>query len=301
MKTIGIIGYGFVGQAVKCGFEHVDNLEILIYDKYKKIGFLKDVIEKSQILFVCVPTPMDEPKDSKYGKCNIKIVKDVVRQIHVAANGQRKIIVIKSTIPPGTCEKLNKLVEGKHAIVFNPEFLTEKNWEQDFITQNPIILGVNSNENVQSLKDLYLDFSHAVRKKHTVPLAEIYISSTKEAEMSKYVLNTYFFTKVIFFNDIKKVCDADNIDYEKIRSIILKDHRMGKTHTQVPGPDGLSGAGGKCFIKDTNAFLYYIDKLGLKAKKYIIAKAWKLNLKYREVKDWEEIVGATTKNNYGDE
>ncbi len=132
---IGIIGQGYVGTALKEGFQ--DFYQVETFDKYDIAKStqpnISDVVGLSDVLFVCVPTPMKND-----GTCYTGIVEEVVREINQEANGQ--IVVIKSTVPPGTTDRLNE--EYVHTTtIFNPEFLTEANFIQDFKNQNRIILG----------------------------------------------------------------------------------------------------------------------------------------------------------------
>ena len=107
LTRIGIIGQGFVGQAVKEGF---NNLEVYTYDKYKPSEStclsLEKLLKKSNIIFVCVPTPMNLD-----GSCNLDTVFQVVSEADRYANNNH-IFVIKSTIPPGTTDDLNKTTKN---------------------------------------------------------------------------------------------------------------------------------------------------------------------------------------------
>ena len=132
---IGIIGQGYVGGAIKMGFkEHYD---IETYDKFDLAkstrSSIKRVVEFTDVIFVCVPTPM-----RKDGTCYTGIVEEVIREINETADGH--IIVIKSTIPPGTTDRINAEYTNS-TVIFNPEFLTEENFIEDFKNQSRIILG----------------------------------------------------------------------------------------------------------------------------------------------------------------
>ena len=116
---IGIIGNGFVGNAIYHNFKN--NYDILIYDKDPDKSTVSDIRElcfNAKIIFVALPTPMQ-----KSGKCDLSIIFNVMTQISYWYNDN--IIILKSTIPPGTCQKIKKIHKNIR-IVFSPEFLTEK-------------------------------------------------------------------------------------------------------------------------------------------------------------------------------
>ena len=146
--TIGIIGQGYVGTAIKLGFQ--EHYKIETYDKFDLAkstrSNVKDIVEEANVIFVCVPTPM-----RKDGTCYTGIVEEVIREINETATDH--IIVIKSTIPPGTTDRINK--EYTHStVIFNPEFLTEANFLEDFRNQKRIILG-GDRKGTNKLRQIY--------------------------------------------------------------------------------------------------------------------------------------------------
>lgn len=133
MNKIGIIGQGFVGNAVGQKFQQY--YEILTYDLDEtKANATEEEVLSCNIVFLCLPTPMRET-----GECDISIVAGVLQKI-VNLN-QPKVVVIKSTVPPLTIESFNKITPKNIQIVFNPEFLTERNAVEDYNNQKRIILG----------------------------------------------------------------------------------------------------------------------------------------------------------------
>ena len=135
--NIGIVGNGFVGSAIAHGFSLWAKLRI--YDKNQKLSThsLKDVVQKSEIVFVCVPTPMDT---SDANKIDLSILDSVMADIHNYNDnydGKNTVIVIKSTVIPGTTKKYEKMYPTMK-IVFNPEFLSERTAKLDF--SNPLSL-----------------------------------------------------------------------------------------------------------------------------------------------------------------
>ncbi len=271
---IGIVGQGYVGTAVKTVFEK--HYDIETYDINIDLSSTKSTAELAQntdLIFVCVPTPMN-----KDGSCNIFTVEKVIAQINDTDNSRCKIVAIKSTVPPGTTTELNKKYENI-TVIFNPEFLTEANFIDDFKNQNRIIIG-GQRPATTTLRQIYsLAF----------PEAKIVKTGSKTAEMVKYFTNTYLATKVSFANEIKMLCDKIDIDYDKVVEYATYDERLGKSHWAVPGPDGKLGFGGSCFPKDLNALIDLCYKLEIPAK--TLFGVWETNLEVRPEKDWEELKG----------
>ena len=269
---VGIIGQGFVGKALKAGFEKY--YEINTFDLNGKCNCtdIEDLVDKSDIIFVCVPTPM-----KKDGSCDVSIVESVIDEIEdVDISG--KIVVIKSTVPPGTTERLNQKCENIQ-VIFNPEFLTEANYIDDFRNQNRIILG-GPRPGITKVKRFYSKI---------FPTTTIVKTGSTIAEMVKYMTNTFLATKVSFANEMKMICDKLNIDYDKVVEYSTYDERLGKSHWDVPGPDGKLGFGGSCFPKDLNALINLCAKMDIPAR--TLLGAWITNLNVRPEQDWKELKG----------
>jgi UDPglucose 6-dehydrogenase len=246
---IGIIGRGFVGGAMYENFKEC--FEVAVWDTVEEkrtLNSFESFVDWSDIIFVCVPTPMKES-----GECDVSIVEDVVAKI--ANLDRRKYVVIKSTVTPGTTERLAEL--HNMVIGFNPEFLTEANSYNDFRYQPLIILGSDNTGLGTVMAQLYYEFNAKVDN-----VAHVIQRSTKEAELFKYLANCFLATKVIFANEFKILCDKVNVDYGRIAEVAVLDKRLGHTHWRVPGPDGQYGFGGSCFPKDTSALIAYADEIG---------------------------------------
>ena len=275
--NIGIVGQGYVGTAVKEVFSKHYEVETYDLDKDKcSVDYLEDIVELSNIIFVCVPTPM-----KKDGSCDTSIVEAVVKDINdmvVSRNVSGRIVAIKSTIPPGTTNRLNK--ECKNiSVIFNPEFLTEANFIDDFKNQNRIIIG-GERPSTTKLRQVY---------SLVFPNVKIVKTGSKTAEMVKYMTNTFLATKVSFANEMKMICDGLDSDYDKVVEYSTYDERLGKSHWAVPGPDGKLGFGGSCFPKDINALLDLANKFEIDV--FTLDGAWETNLKVRPEKDWETLKG----------
>ena len=246
---IGIVGKGFVGGAMYENFKDYYDVNVYDTDPTKRTQELNELVRSSQIIFICVPTPMMPST----GACDSSIVEDVVRKI--AEIDRTKVVVIKSTVPPGTTKRLSQ--ETGMSIVFNPEFLTEANYILDFKYQPLIVIGADDNDLYNIIYDLYYDYNHRVGSK-----GQILPTSTSEAEMFKYVANCFLATKVTFLNEIYRLCNTVGIDYNRVADIARLDRRLGHTHWKVPGPDGKLGYGGSCFPKDMNALASFADDAG---------------------------------------
>jgi len=270
---IGIVGQGFVGTAIKEGLNHLFNMQT--YDKFKKeastCASLQELSKKVEILFVCLPTPMN-----KDGSCNLSIIESVVEELD--RYGNNNIAVIKSTIPPGTTERLNSQCQNLK-VVFSPEFLTEANFIDDFKNQNRIIIGGPRPASTK-VKNLFTK---------AFPEVNIIKTGSNTAESVKYFTNCFLTVKVGFANEFKQICDKMDVDFDKVVEYGLYDERIGPTHLSVPGPDGKPGFGGSCFPKDLNALISVASQYGVDAK--ILNATWNKNLEVRPEKDWELLKG----------
>jgi len=271
--TIGVIGQGYVGTAIKLGFE--EHYNVLTYDKFDLAksthSKISDIVEETKVIFVCVPTPM-----RKDGTCYTGIVEEVIREINETANDH--IVVIKSTVPPGTTDRINK--EYTHStIIFNPEFLTEANFLDDFKNQKRIILG-GDRKGTNKLRQIY---------SKVFPHATIVKTGSKTAEMVKYFTNCFLATKVSFANEIYQLCNKLNIDYDKVVEYATLDERLGKSHWGVPGHDGDLGYGGHCFPKDLAALLYLSYQYN--TVNGVLKATQETNDKVRSDRDWERMKG----------
>ena len=270
--NIGIIGYGFVGQAVANGFQIASGEKdsIRYYDKYKDTLTLKEVIEKSEFIFVCLPTPMLEDESG----IDLSIIEEMMEEITKLTDNTDKIIVIKSTIVPGTT---NKFVDKypKSNIAFNPEFLTEANFLEDFLNADRTIIGASSDLVSRRL---------AVIFKQRFPKTVIFQTDTTTAEAVKYFANAYLSMKVTFANFFYDYCQKIGIKYEEVKRMAAADKRIVDSHLDVTT---MRGFGGKCFPKDLVALMGELKKSGVDDS--LFETIWKYNKNIRKVHDWEEI------------
>jgi len=266
---IGVIGNGFVGHAMTLLRPHV---EVLVWDlvpekREPRTLDIKTFVEHSEIIFVAVPTPMNVD-----GSANLNIVRSVCEEIQAVDNS--KDIVLRSTVPAGTSEELG--------VNFMPEFLTEKNWENDFRNCDQWILGSTDSflhKKIQYMLELAYDGGSIVNKK-------LIQCSPSEAEMIKYLKNIFLSVKVGFFNEFENICEKLDIDFENVRYLATQDRRIGASHTKVPGHDGRRGFGGTCFPKDINALASLAKSNGIQS--LILDAVIKRNEEIdRPEKDWK--------------
>lgn len=239
---LGVCGVGMVGGALRSYFEK-KGVKPLLYDKGKNLGSLEE-INQAGIIFICVPTPFDKEKGF-----DLSFVEEACQNI----KGE-KIVVIKSTILPGTTEKLQKKYP-QHKFLFNPEFLTEATAKEDIKRPDRQILGYTK-ESHDIAEDVLQILPSAPFKK-VIPAAE--------AEMVKYFSNTWFSTKVVFVNQIYKLCKKLNIDYEIVRECAAADKMVGPSHLDVHHK-GYFGYGGRCLPKDIRALIRFADEHGFDLK-----------------------------------
>lgn len=278
-QQLGIIGYGIVGHALAYGFsqpEIKDDYEIRFYDKFKETESLESVISASEFIFICLPTPM---KDDESG-IDLSIIENSIAEITKYTDGTDKIIVIKSTVAPGTTASLEKKYP-KSYFAMNPEFLTEANYLEDFVKADRNVVGANNDLTSRRVVALY---------RQRFPHTKIFQTDTTSAEMVKYMANAFLATKVIFANEMFAFCQALGIKYEEVKSMVVADHRIFDSHLDVTTAKGF---GGKCFPKDVVALIGRAKDLKVESK--LLETIWEVNKKIRKTHDWEEIPFAITK------
>ena len=277
-KHIGIIGSGFVGSAVRYGFSPnvgVDaNVRVYDKDQSKSTHTLQEVVIESDIIFLSVPTP-----SNKDGTINLDIVDEALNDINVYSASVDNIILVRSTVTPGSTRELQEKYSNLR-IVFNPEFLTERSANFDFINQTRFILG-GSSDDVVEVSELFRE-----RFGYSISIVE---TNYETAELIKYMTNTFFCTKISFLNDMKLLCDKVGGTWEDAIEGFVRDGRIGHSHLNVPGHDGKYGFGGSCFPKDIQALIKCGDEVGVDMS--VLKGAWKTNLKVRPEKDWEQLKG----------
>ena len=208
---IGVIGQGFVGTAVNEGLKPFFKIETFDINKDSTCSSVIELSEKSDVIFVCLPTPMKID-----GSCYLDIVEDTLLGLDIIK--ECKTIVVKSTIPPGTTEKWNKKFNYIQ-VVFNPEFLTEANSIEDYKNQNRIIIGGHRPATTKVKRIFTKAF----------PKVSIIKTGPTTAEMVKYFANCFLATKVSFANEMYEICDYLKIDYDIVKLSFVITNLSNKT------------------------------------------------------------------------
>ena len=275
---IGIVGKGFVGSAVQNGFSPNTgcDAEVRVYDKNpsRSLHSLEETVNKSDVVFISVPTPAGID-----GKIDLTILNDAINDINEVSINRETIFLVRSTVVPGTTSNIQQTFP-KLRIVFNPEFLTERSANFDFINQTRFILG-GSKDNTTKVADLFRD-----RFGESIPVIE---TNYETAELIKYMNNCFFATKVSFLNEMYQVAEKSGVDWEVALDGFVRDGRIGHSHVNVPGHDGKLGFGGSCFPKDVQAIINYGESLGLNMN--TLKGVWDTNLEVRPERDWEQLKG----------
>lgn len=243
---IAVIGLGFVGSAMYESFKQKGISQLIGYDKYKKIGSLDECLD-ADLIFTALPTKYNE-SSSNYDKSAIIEV-----FTELSAHEFKGLVVIKSTVEPLTTRDLSNQFKNL-AILHNPEFLTERTALDDFNNQAHIVLGIGQNcteYHVETISNFYKNYYSS---------AIISQCTSDESESMKIFANCFYAVKVQFFNELYLLCKEMKVDYDIVKSLMLKNNWINPMHTQVPGPDGSLSYGGSCFPKDTNALLKYMQK-----------------------------------------
>ena len=236
---------GYVGGALDYWFrrEQKDKVNLFVYDKYKKIGSVEE-INKADIVFICVPTPYH-----KSGGYDDSAIIESLKNLK-----SPKIVVLKSTILPGSTEKFQRRFL-KYNILFNPEFLKAKTAKADFVKPQRQIIGYTKKSKKLASKILkLLPKAHFTR-----------IMPATEAEMVKYFGNAFLANRVVFANQIYDLCRTLGIDYENVKEAAGADPRVGTSHFDI-FVSGKRGYGGGCFPKDMKAFIDFAKKKGVEPK-----------------------------------
>ncbi|AAT28087.1 UDP-glucose/GDP-mannose dehydrogenase family protein [[Mycoplasma] mobile] len=248
---ISIVGYGHVGQAMHKLFK-----EAIIYDIHKSKYNDIEKIKNSDVVFVCVPTPM-----KKNGSCDTSFVEDVISKI------DSKLFIIRSTVWIGFTDYASE--KYKKNIVFQPEYYGETTNHpfSNLENQNWISFG-GEQKNIDKAIEVYQEVKNSNVK--------IIQSSAKEIELAKYMENAFLALKVTFVNEMYDLAEKMNINYNLAREAWISDPRIGSSHTFVYKNN--RGFGGSCLPKDIASLIYQADENGedldlikavvLKNKKY---------------------------------
>lgn len=254
-EKIGIVGYGYVGEAMKKFF--ATHYNVVVYDP-KFFHDTKFSVTSTQevancdVGVVCVPTL----QDPETGRCTTEIVEEVVGWL------KTPLIIIKSTVEPGTTDKLREKYPEKH-IVFSPEYCGESSYWTPYpwhtqVVETPFFIFGGAPEDTKKAVELYFPITGPVKK---------YVQTgAKEAELAKYMENVFYATKIVFCYEMASIIERSGADYNAVREIWLNDPRINPMHTAVFAQNNAPYSG-KCLPKDLRALVSYArDILGYDAK-----------------------------------
>lgn len=218
--------------------------------RFRATTNLKEAVEHAEIIFIAIGTP---PKAD--GSADLSMIEKAVQDIARAVN-KKTVMVMKSTVPVGTCQRVESLVTplAKHPVIVvsNPEFLKEGSAVDDFQRPDRVVIGSEDADAARIMQELYQPF---VRNRHP-----ILVVRRAASEMIKYAANCYLSTRISFINQIANICEALSIDVDEVRSGIGYDARIG-SHFMYPG----AGYGGSCFPKDVQAMYHVAKAAGVEA------------------------------------
>lgn len=236
---IGIIGLGLVGKAIQHGFTRIGH-EVSFFDIKIPESKLADALV-GEVVFICVPTPQ-----APDGSCDTSIVESVVGQI--AATEYRGLVTIKSTVEPGTTDRLHERYPALR-LAFCPEFLREKATYSDFVEQHDVcVIGAYTETDYHMLQAVH------------DPLPQNYAHLTPtEAEFCKYFLNVFNALRITYANQFYDVCKAFGADYRTIKNAITKHRAVPPAY--LDANERFRGFGGSCLPKDTAAFAFFARKV----------------------------------------
>lgn len=226
---LGIAGAGFVGGTLWRWLQMHTNHDIKVKDLPGK--GMNDDFTGLDALFICVPVPTN-----KNGTQDLSNIEQVL-----SANKGDYPVFIRSTVLPGTCDYLSK--EFSKQVFAMPEFLTERRAYDDF-RHLPLMVGCVGFP-IGGIAEIF-------------PGKTIYECTNVEAETAKYVHNVFGAMKVGYFNIIHRLCNEIGADYSTVINLACLTGFIETTHTQVPGPDGRYGFGGKCFPSNLSSFIRFL-------------------------------------------
>ncbi len=268
-KTVAIIGYGYVGKAVHSFFK--DHFDVLIYDIAEPaISASKEEInKKADLAIISVPTPMSEN-----GAADLSALEATFKWL------KTELVLVKSTVPPGTAAALSK--KFKKDIAFSPEYIGEGHYSVPFWKGYPDPLDMKKHEFViiggpKKVRGKILSFFKTVSGAEPRYLQ----TDSTTAELVKYMENSFLATKVTFCNEFFDIAESFGVDYNELRELWLLDGRIGRSHTVVH--EDKRGFGGKCLPKDVNALVKAAAKAGKDAE--LLRSVLAVNTKIRAKND----------------
>lgn len=241
-KSIGIIGAGFVGKAIKHAYESC-GIPVIVNDPLQGFNATYEEILTCDAVFVCVPSPGNPD-----GSCNTGILEHVLAELREF----KGVIISKVTAPPSVYSRLGQQYTN---LVHVPEFLVANTADSDYLNGTIAYIGGKDEE--------YLLKAEKILRLGQQKLHKINFCSIDEASLLKYTVNAFLATKVSFMNQIYQLSTGMGIEYPRLVNLLSDENRIGSSHMLVPGTDGKFGFGGACFPKDTEALIYEAKNTGV--------------------------------------
>lgn len=311
---VSVIGTGYVGLVTGACFSEMGNNIYCVDIDEDKIKKLKDgiipiyepglerIVKKNQskgnlifttnfkeglsnceICFIAVGTPMGDDGDA-----DISAVLEIAKNIGIHMKDDL-IVVIKSTVPVGTGDKIKKIISDElnnrnmdfnFEVVSNPEFLKEGSAVKDSMRPDRVIIGSDNELAISKIKELYAPFV----KNHD----RFIVMDTKSAEMSKYASNAMLATRISFMNEISNICEKVGADVNQVRLGVGSDNRIGYSFLYAG-----CGYGGSCFPKDIQALIKTAENVDYSPK--ILKNVEAIN------KDQKKILVSKIKKHFGND
>ncbi len=241
--NIGIVGLGIVGSAVRFGMQKLGH-RVAVHDKVMDTS-IHDVLD-TELVYLCLPTSRQAD-----GSCDTSVVESVTDEL--VKLGYKGVIVIKSTVTPGTTDMLQARYP-KCRLCHVPEFLREHATIIDFTEQHDLcIIGTDSDDVEELVRESHGYFPHKFVRLRPI-----------EAELAKYFNNVYNALLVTFANDFYEVCEKMGANYSALKAAMV--HRNHIYDRYLDCNEYLRGFGGMCLPKDTSAFASLTTRLGLQMK-----------------------------------
>jgi UDPglucose 6-dehydrogenase len=238
---VGIIGRGFVGNAIYEGFAAIEH-DLSFYDPIYKESKFSDILDTACV-FIQVPT-----NAKKDGRCDTTIVESTCERL--SKENYKGVAAIKSTVIPGTTNKIYA-ANPNLRLSFVPEFLKERSAPTDFIeNQDVCIIGAYNDEDYKLIKEVHGSLPQSFAK-----------VSPLEAEICKYFNNVFNASRIILANGFYKVCKEVGADYQKVLNAVIKRKHISSHYLRYS--ESLGGFGGTCLPKDTLAFMKFVEDIGL--------------------------------------
>lgn len=204
----------------------------------------KEAISDAEVILIAVGTP-----SASDGQADLKYVYAAAESLAPFLQ-PGAIVAVKSTVPPGTCDEVEKRIRSKTNVPFFcaslPEFLREGSAVHDTLNPDRVVIGATDPEVVRRLTELHAPLN-----------APVLVMKPASAQMCKYAGNAYLATRITFINQIANLCEVNGADIEEVIKGIGFDKRIG-SHYWYPGP----GYGGSCFPKDVKELAAYAKAVG---------------------------------------